>query len=137
MELALRALSCEFGACGFQSGSGDWEIDKRPLRGIPFADFFGLYHYYFYNTRTHESVGLGPKRGMGLACPVPGTFETNEQRGSVYMSIPSSKQGCVDYNLRRRGAPPGYDFWNSFGVDNGSTNCHGYVSEVVSKCLAF
>ena len=56
-----------------------WEIHHRRLRGVPgpIGDPLGLDHYYFWNTETGETVGLGPASGMGLFRPVPGQWETN------------------------------------------------------------
>ena len=132
--IGLPDAGCEFGACGSQQGGG-WEIDKRPLQSVPFAETIGLFHYYFYNTRTHESVGLGPRKGSGMFCPVPGKFETGESRGTLYLSIPSaSQQSCIDQRLRSRQSAGKYTLWDSFGDHGGSMNCHGYVSSVVAAC---
>jgi RHS repeat-associated protein len=140
--LGLPSSGCEFGACGgggmgFQQG--DWEVDKRPLS---FLSFLGqdawLYHYYFYNRTTHQAVGLGPQKGMGLFCSVPGKWETKESPGGKYLSIPTKSQACVDQRLRhvRRMPAPGYNFWYSMGPERGAANCMGFVESVIEACGA-
>ena len=133
---------CEFGSCGsvgfgWQQGS-QWEIDKRPLSFLQaLGNAAPIFHYFFYNPGTHESIGLGPGpgQGTGLFCAVPGKWEGPEQQGTLYESIPASMQSCVDSAIRSdiNSKPPNYFLWNSYGQPNG-TNCHGYVSSVLARC---
>jgi RHS repeat-associated protein len=48
-----------------------WQVHSRPLKGVPGAGPLGLDHYYFYNTQTGQSIGLGPATNTPTG-PVPG-----------------------------------------------------------------
>ena len=130
---------CEFGACGdisFGFQQSGWEIDKRPISGLgALGNAALLFHYYFYNTKTHQSVGLGPERGTGLFCSVPGKWEAPEKQGTLFEPIPNSMQSCVDKTLQNdlKKNPSEYFFWDPYGSGNG-TNCMGYVMNVVARC---
>lgn len=133
--------SCEFAVCGdivfgLEDGQGGWEIDKRPLRGLgALGNDALLFHYYFYNTKTHQSVGIGPGKGAGLFCERPGKWEASEKQGTLFETIPSSMQSCVDNTLQNdlKKKPSDYFFWDSYGSSNG-TNCMGYVMSVIQRC---
>jgi hypothetical protein len=64
-----------------------WQIHNRPLKGVPLAGPLGLDHYYFYNTQTGQSIGLGPATNT-LAGPVPGNWERNEKPGHNVVICP-------------------------------------------------
>jgi len=116
-----------------------WEIHRRRLRGVPgpIGDPLELDHYYFWNTETGETVGLGPAKGMGLFGPVPGQWETNELPSSLdfFMEVPDWLCNCVSNKIRNRGKPPNYCVLHGKTDLNGTcTNCFGWTSNVLQKC---
>jgi hypothetical protein len=116
-----------------------WEIHHRRLRGVPgpIGDPLGLDHYYFWNTETGETVGLGPVSGMGLFRPVPGQWETNELPSSLdfFMEVPDWLCNCVSDKIKNRGEPPNYCVLHGKTDINGPcTNCFGWSSNVLQKC---
>ena len=116
-----------------------WEIHHRRLRGVPgpIGDPLGLDHYYFWNTETGETVGLGPASGIGLFGPVPGQWETNELPSSLdfFMEVPDWLCNCVSDKIKNRGKPPNYCVLHGKTDINGPcTNCFGWTSNVLQKC---
>jgi len=116
-----------------------WEIHHRRLRGVPgpIGDPLGLDHYYFWNTETGETVGLGPASGMGLFHPVPGQWETNETPSSLdfFVEVPDWLCNCVSNKVRNRGKPPNYCVLHGKTDINGPcTNCFGWTSNVLQTC---
>jgi len=70
-----------------------WQVHNRPLKAVPGAGPLGLDHYYFYNTQTGQSIGLGPAGGATYGDtltgnPVPGTWERNEKPGYNNGDVP-------------------------------------------------
>lgn len=139
--LGLPDETCDFGACGdivfgAEPAQGGWEIDKRPLKGLgALGQSAVVFHYFFYNTKTHQSIGLGPGKGSGMFCPVPGTWETSEHQGILYEQIPASMQDCVNKTIQQdlKTKPQNYFFWNSYGSTS-AENCNGYVMSVIERC---
>ncbi len=112
------------------------KLGGRSISGLQFlGNAARLFHYYFYNTKTHQSVGLGPGEGTGLFCSVPGKWEGPEQQGTQYQTIPDRMQSCADSTLQKdiKNKAPDYFFWDSWGATNG-TNCNGYVMSVLERC---
>ncbi len=116
-----------------------WEIHRRRLRGLPgpIADPLQVDHYYFWNTETGETVGLGPASGMGLFRPVPGQWETNELPSSLdfFMEVPDWLCNCVSNKIRNRGKAPNYCVLHGKTDINGPcTNCLGWTNNVLQSC---
>ena len=102
-----------------------WEIDSRGLFDSSFLNFFGINHYYFYNTASGEAVGLGPKG-----------WETNESPGNPEIVFSEEQSRCVDSKLRNR-APIDYNVFQ--GRENvfprpTALNCFGYCMRVAKSC---
>jgi RHS repeat-associated protein len=103
-----------------------WEIDSRGLFNSQLLNFFGIKHYYFYNTASGEAVGLGPKG-----------WETDETQGDPEIVFSEQQSRCIDSKLENRGAPPDYS-WpqgreNVFPAPT-ALNCFGYCMRVAHSC---
>ncbi len=70
-------------------------------------DPLGLNHYYFYNTQTGQSIGLGPAQST-LTGPVPGSWEKNEKQGDEVDPVPDWACDCVAKKAKNPGNPPQY-----------------------------
>lgn len=113
-----------------------WQIHTRPLKGLPM-----LPHYYFYNTQTGRSIGLGPASGFGggtaAGTPVPGTWETNEKPGHNVLPVPDWACNCVDRKASNPGKPPNYCTYQGNGAHSPNpvcTNCIGWTGAVLQDC---
>jgi hypothetical protein len=118
-----------FGLCA-------WQVQYRPLKNIPLAGPLGLDHYYFYNTQTGQSIGLGPNQGT-LTATVPGNWETNEKPGQVFGNVPDWACNCLDRKAKNPGKPPNYCTFNgkpSPGSPSPCMNCMGWVNTVLLEC---
>ena len=113
-----------------------WQVHSRPLKGVPGAGPLGLDHYYFYNTQTGQSIGLGPATNT-LKGPVPGNWERNEKPGHNEGPVPDWACNCVDKKAKNPGKPPNYCTFQGNGSHNphpGCTNCIGWVQAVLQDC---
>jgi RHS repeat-associated protein len=113
-----------------------WQIHTRPLKGLPM-----LPHYYFYNTQTGQSMGLGPAAGVSggtvAGTPVPGTWETNEKPGHEVLPVPDWACNCVSRKVKNPGKPPNYCTYQGNGAHNPNpvcTNCIGWTGAVLQDC---
>ncbi|HVS89748.1 MAG TPA: RHS repeat-associated core domain-containing protein [Candidatus Acidoferrum sp.] len=113
-----------------------WQVHSRPLKGLPV-----LPHYYFYNTQTGQSIGLGPAGGISggtvTGSPVPGGWERNEKPGHNEGAVPDGACNCVDQKAKHPGIPPNYCTYQ--GNKNANphppcTNCLGWVLSVLQDC---
>jgi RHS repeat-associated protein len=121
-----------------------WQIHDRPLKGVPGAGKLGLDHFYFYNTQTGQSLGLGPAGGFSgdvlTGDPVPGTWERDEKPGHKIGEVPDFLCGCVDRKVRNPGDPPKYCTFNGNGKPNNvdphpaCPNCAGWIMGVLQDC---
>jgi len=113
-----------------------WQVHSRPLKGVPGAGPLGIDHYYFYNTQTGQSIGLGPATNT-LKGPVPGNWEKNEKPGHNEGPVPDWACNCVDKKAKNPGKPPNYCTFQGNGNHNphpGCTNCIGWVQAVLQDC---
>jgi RHS repeat-associated protein len=113
-----------------------WQVHSRPLKGVPGAGPLGLDHYYFYNTQTGQSIGLGPATTT-LSGPVPGTWETHEKPGHKVGPVPDWACNCVDKKAKNPGKPSNYCTLQGNGNHNPHppcTNCIGWVGAVLQDC---
>jgi RHS repeat-associated protein len=94
-----------------------WQVHSRPLKGAP--NLGPIAHYYFYNTQTGQSIGLGPATGT-LTGPVTGSWERNEKPGHNEGAVPDWACNCVDKKAKNPGNPPKYCTLQG----NGSGNPH-------------
>lgn len=113
-----------------------WQIHSRPLKGLPLFP-----HYYFYNTQTGKSIGLGPADGVtwntALGNPVDGAWETNEKPGHDDGDVPEWGCNCVDNKTKHPGNPPKYCTYQGNRNTNPHppcTNCMGWVISVLQDC---
>lgn len=111
-----------------------WKVRKRPLKNMG-ATWPLLFHVYFYNFCTKESIGLGGP-AAGPNDPVNGTWETGEGPGTPYVDVPDYLCDCVNKKLRNPGNPPKY-CWGHGGLQHGSKgcmNCNGWATKVEMDC---
>ena len=119
-----------------------WQVHSRPLRGIPGAGRGRLDHFYFFNTQTGQSIGLGPAgnatNGDTLSgSPVSGTWERNEKPGHKEGDVPDWACNCVDKKAKNPGTPPKYCTYSGNADHNPHppcTNCIGWVQSVLQDC---
>ena len=112
-----------------------WKVRKRPLKNMGATWHLGLFHVYFYNICTKESIGLGGP-AAGPNDPVNGTWETGEGPGTPYVDVPDYLCDCVNKKLRNPGNPPKY-CWGHGGLQHGSQgcmNCNGWATKVEMDC---
>jgi hypothetical protein len=103
--------------------ANQWVMSSRGL--VDFEPFWrvGLRHWYFYNTGTGESKGLGPSG-----------WESAERNAGHIVFIPSAKQSqCIDSKIRNGEAPPDY-YWAQFRSNAAAINCRGYCTRVLHSC---
>jgi RHS repeat-associated protein len=118
------------------SGFCAWQIHIRPLHGVPGAGALGLDHYYFYNTQTGQSIGLGPVKGT-MKGPVPGQWETQEKAGVNVHDVPDWACDCVDKKAKNPGKPPSYCTFRGNGGHAPHPvciNCIGWVQATIQDC---
>jgi RHS repeat-associated protein len=113
-----------------------WQVQSRPLRGLPLFP-----HYYFYNTQTGQSIGLGPADGFtwntALGNPVDGAWETNEKPGQDEGDVPDLVCNCVDNQAKHPGKPPKYCTYQgnrNMNPHPPCTNCMGWAMAVLQDC---
>jgi RHS repeat-associated protein len=113
-----------------------WQVHTRPLKGLPV-----LPHYYFFNTQTGQSIGLGPAGGVNRktveGSPVPGDWERNEKPGHKEGDVPEWACSCVDRKAKNPGNPPNYCTYQGNRDTNPHpicTNCAGWVISVLQDC---
>ena len=108
-----------------------WQVESRPLKGFPL-----LPHYYFYNTQTGQSIGLGPAT-FTMTGPVPGSWEMNEAPGNDIGPVPEWACDCVDKKAKDPGSPPNYctkEGNRSSNPQPPCTNCMGWLIAVLQDC---
>jgi RHS repeat-associated protein len=111
-----------------------WQVHSRPLKGVPGAGPLGLDHYYFYNTQTGQSIGLGPATNT-LTGPVPGNWERNEKPGHNVGPVPDYSCNCVDKKAKNPGKPPSYcTLKGQKDVHAPCMNCIAWVQNVLQDC---
>jgi RHS repeat-associated protein len=101
--------------------ASQWVLSSRGLFGwkLPWP----FWHWYFYNTATGTSVGLGPSG-----------WETSEEGPGHIEWIPTDAQSqCINSQLNSRGEPPDY-YWLQFRSNTPATNCRGYCMRVIHSC---
>jgi hypothetical protein len=112
-----------------------WQVHSRPLSGIPGSGPANLDHYYFYNTQTGRSIGLGPAKPTTTG-PVPGAWETNERAGTKEIDVPDWLCDCVDHKVKNPGSPPDYCTFKGKSPKPAQTcmNCLGWATKVLQDC---
>jgi RHS repeat-associated protein len=111
-----------------------WQVHSRPLKHAPRVG--PIAHYYFYNTQTGQSIGLGPATGV-VTGPVPGDWERNEKPGHNEGAVPDWACNCVDKKAKNPGKPPNYCTLNGkpqAGSPAPCVNCMGWVNTVLQDC---
>lgn len=120
-----------------------WQVHSRPLRGRggDALHKIGIDHYFFFNTQTGQSIGLGPAGGIDLETaigdPVPGAWERNEKPGHNVGPVPDWACNCVDKKTKNPGNPPKYCAYQgnkSMNPHPSCTNCFGWVDSVLQDC---
>ena len=122
-----------------------WQVHSRPLKGFPGAKQLGLDHYYFYNSQTGQSIGLGPAGGfnkgnvaaLAQGNPVPGEWERGEKPGHNVGPVPDWACNCVDKKTKNPGNPPNYCTYHGNKEMNphpSCPNCFGWVVAVLQDC---
>jgi hypothetical protein len=125
------------------SGFCPWQLHRRPLKGSfgGWGANHGIYHYYFYNVDTGQSIGLGPAGGFSTAAvldrPVPGEWERNENPNQDVGSVKDPLCKCVDQKLKHPGNPPQYCTYH--GNKNANPhppcpNCFGWAVSILKGC---
>jgi RHS repeat-associated protein len=119
-----------------------WEVRSRPTHGVPAYEM--TRHRYFYNTTTHEAVGLStnsPVQATFSPLGAPGEWETHENpknKGDRRdAAIPDKRCDCIANAIRRRGEAPRYCTdpqplpKPGFPMCN---NCQSWVKQVLDSC---
>jgi hypothetical protein len=119
-------------------------VRRRPTRGTG-ADDITMYHWYFYNEDTGQSMGLGPE---GNPTGSAGVWETKEDPKNFYDGpvgrVPDSSCACVSDNMKTPGKPPFYCAfagggplgWNppNLPPPDHCQNCQTWVRRVLVMC---
>ncbi|HEY3052050.1 MAG TPA: RHS repeat-associated core domain-containing protein, partial [Thermoanaerobaculia bacterium] len=125
-------------------GLCDWDVRQRPTKGFEWSRYFD--HQYFYNTKTGQSQGLGPRwTTINPYAPHPGMWENKEhppQNGPLDRkkgNVPDSKCQCVDSKIRNPGTPPNYcalppDPRSFTPWQRPCYNCQTWVTSVMDSC---
>jgi len=112
-----------------------WQVHSRPLTGVPGSGPLDLDYFYFYNTQTGQSIGLGPAKKT-LAGPVPGKWETDENPGTKELDVPDWLCDCVDHKAKNPGTPPNFCTFKGKAPTAGQTcmNCLGWATRILQDC---
>ena len=130
-----------------------WGVWERRTYGAPNEPRF--HHYYFYNSVTGQSRGLGSRgTAWGVAnvifnIPVPGMWETHEKplappKGPDYeptnrrrQNVPDGACDCIAKKMANPGPPPDYCVTFPYPPDPaGCFNCQTWVRDVLQSCGA-
>jgi RHS repeat-associated protein len=132
------SLTDPFGLC-------DWEIRRRHTHNAP--DKRLVDHWYFHNTKTDQSLGLGPARNAVLATISPigvdGIWETNEvgpkkdKSDEKIADVPDGCCNCVGKKVTNPGKPPDYCTIPAprlLKLGTPCPNCQGFIKTTTSDC---